>query len=160
MVEEDLVADAALLEAIADWCDRYTPLVAFDGADGLLLDISGCAHLFGGEAELGRDYLTRLKRQGFPGPARRLPVAPGAARAVARYGRGGIVAPGGEGEALLPLPAAALGIAAARQHGLARMGLMSHCRYRDASRARRSRRVSAAIFWTGWTWPSAGCRRR
>lgn len=122
VVEADLAADAALLGAVADWCDRYTPLVALDGADGLLLDISGCAHLFGGEAGLGRDCLTRLKRQGFTVRAA-IAGTPHAARGVARYGRGGIVAPGGEGEALLPLPAAALGIEAARQHGLARMGL-------------------------------------
>lgn len=123
VIEEDLAADAALLGAIADWCDRYTPLVALDRADGLLLDISGCAHLFGGEAELGRDCLTRLKRQGFTIRAA-IAGTPGAARAVARHGRGGIVAPGGEGEALLPLPTAALGIDGARQRGLARMGLI------------------------------------
>ena len=36
--------------AVADWCQRYTPLVAADPPDGILLDIGGCAHLFGGEA--------------------------------------------------------------------------------------------------------------
>jgi hypothetical protein len=46
---EDQAADARLLEAIADWCQRYTPLVAADPPDGLLFDIGGCAHLFGGE---------------------------------------------------------------------------------------------------------------
>ncbi len=38
------------LNAIADWCDRFTPLVALDPPHGLFLDITGCAHLFGGEA--------------------------------------------------------------------------------------------------------------
>ena len=55
----------ALLEAVADWCDRYTPLVGLDPPDGLMLDISGCAHLFGGEAALGRDIVRRLAAQGF-----------------------------------------------------------------------------------------------
>ncbi len=122
VVEEDRAADAVLLGAVADWCDRYTPLVALDGEDGLLLDISGCTHLFDGEAALGRDCLLRLKRQGF---TLRAAIA-GTARAawgVARYGRGGIVPLGGESEALWPLPTAALGLEAARQHGLARMGL-------------------------------------
>ena len=36
---EDQAADAQLLEAIADWCQRYTPLVARDAPDGILLDI-------------------------------------------------------------------------------------------------------------------------
>lgn len=52
VIDHDPHADAALLNAIADWCDRFTPLVAFDGSDGLLLDITGCAHLFGDEAKL------------------------------------------------------------------------------------------------------------
>ena len=34
VVEEDLAADRRLLDGIADWCDRYTPLVALDGRDG------------------------------------------------------------------------------------------------------------------------------
>ena len=58
-------ADLALLATIADWCGRYTPLVGFDPPDGLLLDISGCAHLFGGETELCRDISRRLRAQGF-----------------------------------------------------------------------------------------------
>ena len=47
------------LNAIADWCDRFTPLVALDAPHGLLLDITGCAHLFGGEAALLRRSATR-----------------------------------------------------------------------------------------------------
>ncbi|HEX5516103.1 MAG TPA: DNA polymerase Y family protein, partial [Pseudolabrys sp.] len=47
VVAEDIEADAALLDSIADWCLRYTPLVACDMPDGPLLDISGCAHLYG-----------------------------------------------------------------------------------------------------------------
>ena len=61
----DAAADRALLEAVADWCDRYTPLVGLDTPDGLLLDISGCAHLFGGEEDLMRDMARRLWRQGL-----------------------------------------------------------------------------------------------
>ena len=57
---EDVEADAALLDSIADWCLRYTPLVACDMPDGLLLDISGCAHLYSGERELIADLSGRL----------------------------------------------------------------------------------------------------
>src|SRR5436190_2406234 len=45
---EDAKADAALLEALAGWCLRYTPLTGLAPPDGLVLDVSGCAHLFGG----------------------------------------------------------------------------------------------------------------
>ena len=65
VADADAEADRRLLEAIADWCDRYTPLVGLDPPDGLVLDITGCAHLFGGEAALARDLVMRLARQGF-----------------------------------------------------------------------------------------------
>ncbi|MFY9686687.1 MAG: DNA polymerase Y family protein, partial [Pseudolabrys sp.] len=59
VVAEDLEADATLLDSIADWCLRYTPLVACDMPDSLLLDVSGCAHLYGGERELIADLSGR-----------------------------------------------------------------------------------------------------
>src|SRR5256885_8579562 len=40
--DADPQADRRLLKAIADWCDRYTPLVGLDPPDGLVLDITGC----------------------------------------------------------------------------------------------------------------------
>src|SRR5882672_10337893 len=89
--DTDLPADRRLLEAIADWCDRYTPLVGLDVPDGLVLDITGCTHLFGGEAALCRDIVARLARQGLRG---RTAVADtvGCAWAVARYGTASVVA--------------------------------------------------------------------
>ena len=85
VMDADPAADRQSLEAIADWCDRYTPLVGLDPPDGLVFDITGCVHLFGGEAPLCRDIVARLARQGF---AARVAVADtvGCAWAVARYG--------------------------------------------------------------------------
>ena len=84
-VAEDTESDSALLESIADWCLRYTPLVACDAPDGLLLDISGCTHLYGGERELVADLSNRLDNAGF---AYSLAIAGtiGAAWAAAHYG--------------------------------------------------------------------------
>ena len=64
-IEADAAAEAKLLERIADFCARYTPLVALDGADGLMLDVSGVAHLFGGEADLVGDVETRFAKLGL-----------------------------------------------------------------------------------------------
>ncbi len=50
--DADEAADVKTLGDIADWCDRFTPLVALDAPHGLFLDITGCAHLFGGEAAI------------------------------------------------------------------------------------------------------------
>ena len=49
----DAQADAALLVQMADDMDRYTPMVALDPPDGLILDITGCAHIWGDEAGRG-----------------------------------------------------------------------------------------------------------
>jgi protein ImuB len=84
-IDADEAADAMTLDHIADWCDRYTPLVGLDSPDGLFLDISGCAHLFGGEENLRRDLLRRLAMQGFHARAA-IADTPGCAWAVARYG--------------------------------------------------------------------------
>ena len=61
----DEAADRQSLENIADWCDRYTPLVGLALPDRLMLDITGCAHLFGGEATMLDLVCGALQRQGF-----------------------------------------------------------------------------------------------
>lgn len=114
--------DAALLERLADWCDRYTPLVALDGTDGLLLDITGCAHLFDGEEALLADALSRLKQQGFAVQGA-VADTPAAAFAVARFGEGGCVASGAERAALSPLPIEALRVDVDVVRALTRVGL-------------------------------------
>jgi protein ImuB len=118
----DEAADRQTLENIADWCDRYTPLVGLDLPDGLMLDITGCAHLFGGEAALGRDLLARLAAQGFHARAAVADTA-GCAWAVAHYGEAGLVPPQRMRAALMPLPAAALRLAPETVAALAEVGL-------------------------------------
>jgi protein ImuB len=107
VVDADPEADRRFLEAIADWCDRYTPLVGLDSPDGLLLDVTGCEHLYGGEAALARDLVTRLTQQGL---RVRVAVADtvGCAWGVARYGKPCVVPRGETEAAVLPLPIAAL----------------------------------------------------
>ncbi len=111
-----------LLEAVADWCDRYTPLVALDGAQGLVLDISGCAHLFGGEKGLVADLLSRLGRFGFQAEAAVAPFA-GTATALAGRGTTRFVEPGEEVEAVAPLGVEALRLEPELCAKLRRLGL-------------------------------------
>ena len=84
-VPEDAAADARLIEAVADWCQRYTPLVAVDPPDGILLDIGGCGHLFGGEERLRDDLLARMTRFGFSARAA-IASTIGGAWAMTRFG--------------------------------------------------------------------------
>jgi len=122
VVAEDTGADTDLLESFADWCLRYTPLAACDAPDGLLLDISGCAHLYGGEHELVVDLGRRLENAGF---ANSLAIAGtiGAAWAAAHYGEPASYACGQERALLAPLPLSALRLAPATVADLARVGL-------------------------------------
>ena len=79
-------ADQALLErlalhAVAHW----TPTASVAGADGLWLDLSGAAHLFGGEEHFCRRLLGFMRRLGFTATIA-IAGTPGAAHALARYG--------------------------------------------------------------------------
>lgn len=120
--DADEVADRKALENIADWCDRFTPLVALDPPHGLFLDITGCAHLFGGEAALLRQLAGALTQQGFHTSAA-IAATSICARTLARAASGTIVADGEEADAVAPLPVMALGAEEAIIRGLRRAGL-------------------------------------
>ncbi|MES1204265.1 MAG: DNA polymerase Y family protein, partial [Pseudomonadota bacterium] len=124
--EADEAADLALLKQIAIWCERFTPIVAVDAPDGLFLDISGCAHLFGGEAELMRDMAARLFRQGLSARLSAADTA-GCAWAVARYGHPLLVPQGGAASALERLPLSALRIDDETVIALGQAGLKRIC---------------------------------
>jgi protein ImuB len=103
-------ADAAWLARLALHAVRHwTPSAAVSGSDGLWLDLTGTAHLFGGEARFAARLISFLRRVGFTA---RVAIAgtPGAAHALARFGGAAtLVLPAGrEGEALGPLPLRAL----------------------------------------------------
>jgi protein ImuB len=122
VVDADPEADRGMLDAIADWCDRFTPLVALDVPDGLFLDITGCAHLFGGEAALLHQLCAGVARQGFIVSAAIAGTAV-CARALA-HGRSGTIVPvGGEAAAVASLPVHALAVEDGVTRALHRAGL-------------------------------------
>lgn len=119
----DARADAAMMERLARWCGAYTPWVSLEGPDGLWLDVTGCAHLRGGEQALLDDLLERLKGYGFSVRGA-LADTPGAAWALARCGEERAVVPSGKTrDALAPLPAAALRLDSETLSKLSRLGL-------------------------------------
>ncbi len=137
--DADEAADRKTLDDIADWCDRFTPLVALDPPHGLFLDITGCAHLFGGEAALLRTLTTALTRQGFAVSAA-IAGTSVCARTLTRCMSGKIVACGEEAAAIADLPVASLGADEAITRGLRRAGLKTigdiACRERHELSAR------------------------
>ncbi|MFN3936419.1 MAG: Y-family DNA polymerase [Gemmobacter sp.] len=142
-VPADPGRDAALLAALARWAGRFSPLVARDGPDGLMLDLTGVARLFGGEAALVAEAVGRLERLGFA-VAAGLGDSRGGAWALARHG-GGIAAPGAPLAALGDLPPAALRLDPDTAAALHRLGLR---RIRDLvalPRAVLARRFGSAV---------------
>lgn len=97
-----------LLSGLAEWCLRYTPLVQLDPPDGLLLDVTGCTHLKGGEKAFLQEIVSRLKAIGYTvRPA--IADTIGAAWGVARCAASGLIVPEGmHRTALMPLPPSAL----------------------------------------------------
>ena len=112
-----------LLHALAEWCIRYTPVAAVDLPDGLILDISGCAHLWGGEREYLKDIVTKLRAYGYDVRAAMADTI-GTAWAISRFGHTkAIIEPFGQAEALLPLPPAALRLEVGIIERLEKLGL-------------------------------------
>ena len=133
-VEAEPDADAQFLDGLAAWCERYTPVVVPDPVDGVFLDITGCAHLFGGDLPLRAVLLNSLAQQGLNARAA-IASTPAAAWALARFGKQRVVDRAGLNAALACLPVAALRVSPEAQALLRRFGLKQIGQIADAPRA-------------------------
>ena len=132
VADHDPVAEGRVLDRLAEAAERYTPWTRVDHGEegagaGLWLDITGVAHLFGGEEMLLTDLLARLACRGWTARAAVADTGP-AAWAVARHAtdiaRPFVIVPEeGATAALAPLPVAALRLPPVDAEALARLGL-------------------------------------
>lgn len=135
-----------LLLALGEWCIRYTPFVSVDGEDGLILDASGCTHLWGGEPLYLKDLVTRLRAFGYDVRAA-IADTIGAAWAISRYGiLIPIIPPGEQLQALLPLHPSALRLQTPIIERLEKLGLSSIERFIYMSRPVLRRRFGTSIL--------------
>lgn len=149
-VPADHAGDLKFLEALAVWSQRWGPWSALDRPDGVIVDVTGAAHLFGGEAGLLADARAAFARRRL---AVRLAIAPtaGAAWALAHYGPPDAVLHAAEDPAhrLAQLPVSALRldddtVTLLKRLGLKRLGDL-HGVHREALVRRfRNRRSAAA----------------
>lgn len=110
VMDDDEHTAQKLLVRLAHWCIRFTPAVMLDAPAGLILDATGCTHLWHGEEKYITEIVNRLQSFGFHARAS-IAGTIGAAWAVTRFSKTiQVVESGKEMEALLPLPAAALRI--------------------------------------------------
>ncbi|NVK97619.1 DNA polymerase Y family protein [Ruegeria pomeroyi] len=140
----DPAGDARFLRMLRRWATRYCPWVGLEGRDGLVLDITGAAHLFGGEAMLLSDMRQRLVRAGL---AARIGLADtrGAAWALAHHGEGR-TEPGQPLAALEHLPVAALRLSEEAVTGLTRLGLRRIGELERTARAPLTRRFGPELL--------------
>lgn len=140
----DPKTDKQFLLAIRRWATRYCPWVGIEGEDGLVLDITGSAHLFGGEPAMLADMRQRLTRA-------RLTVrvgvgdTRGAAWALAHFAEGA-ASPGNTLAALEPLPVAALRLDEASCIVLQRLGLRKISDLTKLQRAPLARRIGPHVL--------------
>ena len=141
----DPAGDLALLEKLAVWAQRWGPWSALDPPDGLLVDVTAAAHLFGGETRLLADVEEAFAKRGFAVRASIAPTA-GAAWALAHYGpRRAILAEDqGMMRQLADLPAAALRLDADVLTVLRRLGLKRLGDLADITRGAVNRTEEAA----------------
>lgn len=119
----DPAGDRAALQRLADWCGRYSPWVAVDGEDGLIMDVSGVPHLFGGEAAM-LDQMAQTFRHLQLSVRLAIADSPAAAWAWARHGDGRpLPSRPAAYEFLYALPVKALRIEAATAETLHGLGL-------------------------------------
>ena len=138
----DLDGDHALLQRLVHWARRWCPWTAQDGSDGLFLDITGAAHLFGGEARMLRDIVQRFAMQGLTAKIALAPTR-GAAQALARYGLQQTICDNATLVAqLAALPVKALRVDADTNRLLTRLGLKTIGALGDVPRVALMRRFA------------------
>ena len=139
----DPEGDRAALGRLVLWARRWGPWSARDGEDGIALDATGVAHLFGGEGMMLADIGRRLAAQGLTARAAMAPTR-GAARALARHDPGAICGPEDVEARIAPLPARALGIDGEIARLLDRLGLKTVGALAGVPRAALMRRFATA----------------
>ncbi len=94
----DPVSEARFLAVMRRWAGRFSPWVAEEAPAGLMIDLSGTAHLFGGEAAVLAQVFQDCADMGLTVRAG-IADTPGAAWGLARYA-GGRIAPLRSGDAI------------------------------------------------------------
>jgi len=125
VAEAEPERDAAELARLARWAARHvSPLVGLNPPDGLFIDATGLAHLWGDETALIDRLVQAMAGRGY---AARAAIAdtPGAAWGWARFGPGGVLPPGAQEQAFGHLPLDALRLAPETADALAAVGIDS-----------------------------------
>lgn len=144
--DDTLNLEEKLLTKLCLWCVRYTPVTAVDMPNGLILDVSGCTHLWNNEENYLKDIINKLKSIGYHIRAAMADTI-GAAWAVSRYGKiKAIIEPNEQAEALLTLSPAALRLDTDILERLQKLGLYTINSFIDMQRSALRRRFGQQLL--------------
>lgn len=135
-----------LLKLLGEWCIRFTPVSAIDPPNGLMLDATGCPHLWGGENPYVEDIKNKLNARGYDV---RIAMADtiGVAWGIARYGKiplNAFVVPDGRHiEVLMSLPPQALRLETEVIDKMYKLGLRQILQLKDIPRPAMRKRFGA-----------------
>lgn len=153
VAERPFAEERADLERLARWCVRFSPMAApvhavFE-AHGLMLDVTGVAHLFGDEADLAAAMIKDVRALRL---SARVAIADtiGLSAALAGFdprAKAGVIAPPGAGlSAIAHLPIAALRLEGAAEDGLRALGLKRVADVSRIARASLARRFGPGVM--------------
>jgi len=135
-----------ILKQLCVWCIRYTPVTSIDSPNGLILDVSGCTHLWGGEESYLKDITNKLKNFGYHIRAAMADTI-GTAWAVSRFGKvKAIIKSNEQIEALMPLPPSALRLEMDIVERLQKLGLHQISSFINMQRSALHRRFGEQLL--------------
>ncbi len=146
VIDDDITITDKLLKKLCLYCIRFTPVTAVNAADGLILDVTGCAHLWGSEKLYLKAIINKLKSFGFHV---RVAMADtiGTAWAISRYGKiKAIINSGEQKEALMNLPAAALRLETDIVERIQKLGLYTINSFMNMQRSALRRRFGEQLL--------------
>lgn len=144
--DSDLERPKKLITAMAEWCIRFTPHVSVDGSDGLILDASGCTHLWGGDAGYLEAINDCFKKFGYTIKTAMAETV-GTAWAVCHYGKSGsIVTLNDQKNVLSVLPPSALRLESLALERLAKLGFKTTGSFMDIPKTALRRRFGQALL--------------
>lgn len=143
--DHDIEQPKKLIAALAEWCIRFTPYVSEDGIDGLILDASGCTHLWGGNKGYLKAIYECFKKFGYK---IRIAMAEtiGTAWAICHYGKMGIVTLNDQKTILSNLPPAALRLEILALERLDKLGLKTIGSFMDMPKTALRRRFGQGLL--------------
>ncbi|HET6227915.1 MAG TPA: DNA polymerase Y family protein [Bacteroidia bacterium] len=146
VLDYDAAQPQKLLTALAEWCIRYAPIVSIDLPNGLLLDSSGCTHLWGGEEMYLKTIQERFQKIGY---STQLAISDtiGCSWGVCRFGKISSIVPSGkQAHALSSLPPTALRLEEVIVERLQKLGLQSIQQFSSMPRTALRRRFGAGLL--------------